>query len=132
MIVRSGVQLDKLFDTIEASGFLGAFHHEQRQLFNENLTPLLITQNPSENRGQLSADGSVDPNRNQFGFWLPHGLGSDGGQYAARFSHRLRECKNRFNDVEAAFRKAEGLSQDKVWLESEQAYFFEKYASGEL
>ncbi|KAL1970535.1 hypothetical protein VTN77DRAFT_4179 [Rasamsonia byssochlamydoides] len=109
MIVRSsaGGDLDKLFETIRISGFLG-------------------DQNPHDREGPpLQSDGnSVDPTQNHLGFWLPHGLDADDEE---KFVTQLRQCKQRFNRIEEAFRETEGIPREKLWLESEQEEIFARH-----
>ncbi|PGH05607.1 hypothetical protein AJ79_06774 [Helicocarpus griseus UAMH5409] len=123
MIVRSGVQLEKLFDTIEACDFLGHLEEDELKNFRNEYGQITINQDPNASKGLLRPDGTVPPQETTFGFWLPHGLSSDN----VKFARQLRACRQRFNRIEAAFREAEGLSHEKLWLEAEQADFFERH-----
>ncbi|OJJ44447.1 hypothetical protein ASPZODRAFT_145003 [Penicilliopsis zonata CBS 506.65] len=124
MIVRGGVSVDQLLNTIEASGFLGhcipAQLEEFKKLYPVESTKL--TQNPRDREGTLEADGLVHPSKNILGFWLPHGLGSDKEMFAAQ----LRECLSRFNKIEELYRETENIPTSQLWLESEQNDHFEE------
>ncbi|EEP82202.1 predicted protein [Uncinocarpus reesii 1704] len=74
MIVRTGVQLDKLFETIEASGFLGEFEREAFEYYQVQPKGLQIAQNTKENEGQLLPDGTISPKRMQLDSGYPMGL----------------------------------------------------------
>lgn len=123
MVVRSGVELDKLLDTIEISGFLGTCGAAELEEFQRWYPNYTMSQNPRECEGVLQADGSVGPKNNVFGFWLPHGLSTAPNEFASQ----LRQCENQFNRIEEAFREVEGIPSQKLWLEREQARFFEQY-----
>ncbi|KAI9928650.1 hypothetical protein ASPWEDRAFT_180237 [Aspergillus wentii DTO 134E9] len=126
MIVRSGAELEKLLDTIHASRFLGECLPEELELFKkmhpEGTANLLL--NPRERERERHerpcADYSIMPKDNIFGFWLPHGLRSE------TLSTHIYQCKERFNNIERVFREVECISKDKLWLEAEQADFFDQ------
>lgn len=74
MIIRSGTELPKLFETIHASGILGPCVEEELEQFMNSGLKTTISQNPQERAGVLEPDGYPVPNQNYFGFWLPHSL----------------------------------------------------------
>jgi hypothetical protein len=122
MIVRSGAELNKLFSTIDYCGFLGQPKLEGLELFNLEYPDVIINQSPREREGKMRPDWTVDPADNVFGFWLPHGMNGENDEI---FVSQIRQCTQRFNMIEAAFRKVECIPQEHLWLESEQAEFFE-------
>lgn len=127
MIVRGGVQLEKLFDTIQSFGFLGQFDQNHVHAEFRRTEPLVVPNNPLDSQLYLSDDGTVHPGDNIFGFWLPHGTTS---------ASEIRACEQRWNYIEAAFRKSEGLDEHQIWLEREQVDYFERhperYPSGQF
>jgi hypothetical protein len=70
MIVRSGVKLSKLFETIYISGFLGTCDKEAMERFKKNCPDAKITQNPHDREGILRLNGSVDPQNSGSGFLM--------------------------------------------------------------
>ncbi|OJJ46469.1 hypothetical protein ASPZODRAFT_2129488 [Penicilliopsis zonata CBS 506.65] len=118
MIVRSGVDLERLFDTIQACGFLGDCSPEELQEFKQEYPDARITHNPRDREAQPGLDPASE---HVFGFWLPHGLASDDEDL---FGQQLAGCLGRFNDIEKAFRDTEDISPDQLWLEREQIEFF--------
>ena len=118
MIVRSGVDIENPFETIQASRFLGVCDEECFNLFK--LRPdATVTQNPREGESNRPVD---EPQLCNFSLWLPHGLDAE----KEIFAQQLRDCKQRFNAIEAAFREVKGIPKDKLWLEKAQAEFFEQ------
>lgn len=127
MMVRSQTPFGDLFEKILSCGFLGDLDTVAYGRTVECGVDLNFERNPRNGEpnpdDMLLPDGTFNPDCNQFGIWLPHGLSSD----PVRFQLERRECEQRFNRIEAAFREAEGLSPDHLWLESEQVGFFERY-----
>lgn len=123
MVVRTGVQVDKLMETIEASGFFGKCNPETLEYFKAEHPEFVIHHNPTERIGVLRDDASGEPMNEVFGFWLPHGLDSENDE---TFVSQIRCCKQRFNLIEELFREVEQIPQEKLWLESEQADFFQR------
>ncbi|KKK26856.1 hypothetical protein ARAM_003456 [Aspergillus rambellii] len=123
MIVRSGAELEKLLDTIHTSRFFGECLPEKleefKKMYPEGTAKLSL--HPREREGRLGADGSIMPQDNTFGFWLPHGLTND-----ETLGAQICQCKDRFNNIERAFREVEAISKDQLWLEAEQAGFFDQ------
>ena len=123
MIVRSGAQLQLLFDRIRACEFLGAVDEQQLASFQHEFPNLHIKQNPEDCLGITCCEGTVPLSQNVFGFWLPHGLGDVS---TGKLGEHIRDCMSRFNIIEAAYREAEGVKKEVLWLESEQAQLFEE------
>ncbi|KAN0081995.1 hypothetical protein V8E54_003293 [Elaphomyces granulatus] len=124
MIIRSGVALEKLLCTIEASGFLGNCVLKGLESFKQSHSKESLSQDPLCDKLFPPRDGTVDRKDNAFGFWLPHGLD---GEDEEVFVSQLLQCKERFNSIERAFREVECIPTDKLWLESEQVAFFEEH-----
>jgi|ERR1700722_13371596 len=111
MIVRSGVKLSKLFETIYTSGFLGTCDKEAMERFKKNYPDAKITQNPHDREGILGLNGSVDSQKNVFVVLM----------LLIRRSLLLSFFNQRFNRIEEAFRETEGIKQSQLRLEWEQA-----------
>lgn len=101
MIVRSGAELDKLFDTVAISEILGDCEEESLALFKGmNLTAELPSEGCEHDReGTMLLGGEVEPSKNLFGFWLPHGLSTEEETRAAH----IASCLSRFNAIEKAY-----------------------------
>lgn len=116
MIVRGGAELDKLFDTILASGFLGKCNVEDLVMWRNMYPNRTISHDPRAGEGVLSEHGAVPLADNIFGFWLPHGLSSDEMVFAVQLRERHFR---RFNQIERAFRmEGGGNPTGGAWLET--------------
>lgn len=60
MIVRGGAELDKLFETIEISGFMGRCNMEQLRLWHIMYPNATVSHNPRDWEGSLNEHGAVD------------------------------------------------------------------------
>ena len=94
MILRGCADMGKLFDTIILCGFLGPLNEEAFEQWKTNTTEKKFQINPQE--GAVPRRG-----KNEFGFWLPHGLGEVDEN---TFASRLRSDLNTFDRIEKVFR----------------------------
>lgn len=92
MIIRGGVQLDKLFEDIELIEIFGYFSEYYI------CEPVTVPNDPVDSRCTLPEIGTTDI---MFGFWLPHGIRKD------RFISEIHACERRWNAIERAFCEAE-------------------------
>lgn len=100
MIVRCGVELDKLIETIHTSGFLGECDMEELASFKAEHPNLVVTQNMREREGTLGQDGSVDPVKNHFWFlaaaWTERGGRGDVRLEASRMQESVQRDRGSF------------------------------------
>lgn len=104
MIIRSGIGIYKLWECLQEGNFLGEGDEATlREL--EFLYPTeYIQPNPREGGEIFQASGFS--NQTIFGFWLPHGLSGEPGE----FERQLEECLDRFETIERAFMEVERSS----------------------
>lgn len=109
MIVRGGRSYLELFQAIIDSRYLGtidACGSTALQSLNLDLDP---SQNLQEREGTWTPDGDTRPNRNVFGFWLPHGLSVQDAKRLTNNGHG--DCLARFDEIERIFCETEGIDQ---------------------
>lgn len=111
MVVRCGVQWNQLYGTIQGSGLLGEFKHNSPYLLGDKPAQLVIVRTPNDSSREREPDQNLERRRNQYGFWLPQGLGTD----YSTFARQIDKCKQRFDRIEDAFHENEDLN--KIWAE---------------
>lgn len=96
MIVRgcNHNDIERVFETIEASEFLGGRNEEAHTIYMEQCYDKKFVRN-------LDERAASEIPSNNFGFWLPHGLGCGSEE---DLENGIRECVGRFNAAERAFK----------------------------
>ncbi|PYH95586.1 hypothetical protein BO71DRAFT_428847 [Aspergillus ellipticus CBS 707.79] len=92
MIVRQGVRLVEMFNTISQNS--------------------IIMQCEDEGKGNSMPDASLEPTNHTFGWWLPDGLSAD----ETTLARQIQSCKDRFNAIDKMFMEVENISPDVLGL----------------
>lgn len=111
MIVRGCSDIESLFETIRASGFLGALNDEAYQEYQQKCHPKSFNVNRKEREGASKKAGP-------FGFWLPHGIQDASTIYEG---HVMR-----FNAIEEALKRYFDFDDEVLLLERDQESYYEK------
>lgn len=116
MILRGCYDLKNTIETITTCRFLGDLDEEASSEWIKygQIKDFVIDKN------EMATDRI---GHQEFGFWLPHGIGMVDDD---AFAERLREHVNIFNRIERVFRDFFAISPEEIYLESEQTDFFER------
>ena len=107
IIVRECADINGLFETVEASDFLGSVNREAFDEYAQHCDLKEIICNTEERRAK------TEP-MDIYGFWLPHGLGN--GDHDALVGG-IRSRIKRFKDVEWAFKHFFCLGDEQLLTE---------------
>jgi hypothetical protein len=118
MIVRGCSDVDQLFETIEASQYLGARDENAFSIYMEQCKEKSFVCNPLER----ACDEM--PQCNDFGFWLPHGLGNGSEDDLA---DGIRDCIMRFNAMERAYKRYFKIKDEFLLTEEMQVPYFDTH-----
>jgi len=127
MVLRGSGDMDGLLSTIERCEYLGALDMEAYEEWRQhcNHAPKADTEadhmqcNPQEGFGKLK-----EPS--QFGFWLPHGIGSaDRGENF--FDAIEKRHISRFDAIEEAYVEYFGLSQEDILTANQQESYYSQH-----
>jgi hypothetical protein len=112
MIVREckDADIDKVYETIEKPGNLVTKNEQACNEYLERCREKSSMCNPDE-RGS-----SEMPYCNNFGFWLPHGLGNGSDDHLAK---GIRDCITSFNAIERASGRYFGMIDDLLPIKEE-------------
>ncbi|KAJ5106595.1 hypothetical protein N7456_003270 [Penicillium angulare] len=109
IVVRSGCKHSEIFQTIIDSEYLGKIDRSNFERIKSRHPEFILEQKPLDREGSFTGDGRLQPNKNTFGFWLPHGVNlqeakssTKGGQYG---------FFDRFEEAERMFFEAEGITK---------------------
>ncbi|KAL6718609.1 hypothetical protein ACLMJK_002843 [Lecanora helva] len=117
MIIRRCADVQKVFDTIRATNFLGPLNLDALQQYMDGAHPKNFTVNTRERSGPMTREVP-------FGFWLPHGL--EGKTMSEALGTVYKKNVMRFNRIEMAFKEYFKHSDETVLLEKEQRDFLEQ------
>jgi len=118
MMVRGCKDVEALFDTVQASQFLGLL---DRGGYQEYLNQCNIKSFEVNSRKREGSFGKRGP----FGFWLAHGL--QGANIDGALNKIYPEHVMRFNRIEEAFKDYFNFSDDEILLERDQERYYEKF-----
>lgn len=116
MILRSTADIGKSLDYIAATRFLGQLNETQWDEWNQWDYDLHFAHNPRENVG-------IQGQANDFGFWLPHGLGATPDAFAAGF----KAHENRFIRIEKAFKAYFDVPDEQIALKADEEDFLRRH-----
>jgi len=106
MIVRGCSDFDRLLETIEQCGYLGAFDMSEFEIFATLYPNVTFDCNPGE-LSDFTTEG------NCFGFWLPHDIPRGEKEYIDAIDERLA----RFNRIERVFKRHFDIPDDELQLD---------------
>lgn len=118
MMVRGCNDIEALFDTVQASQFLGLLDRGAYQVYLNQCNITSFEVNPREREGSFGKRGP-------FGFWLPHGL--QGANIEEALNKIYPEYVMRFNRIEEAFKGYFNFGDDEILLERDQERYYEKF-----
>ncbi|KAJ5537679.1 hypothetical protein N7494_007158 [Penicillium frequentans] len=109
IIVRGGRNYLELFQTIIDSGHLGTIDACGSIALKSLHLDLDRHHNLQERKATWTPDENIRPNRNVFGFWLPHGLSVQEARHLTNSGHG--DCLIRFEEIERIFYETEGIDE---------------------
>ncbi|KAJ5798467.1 uncharacterized protein N7503_007763 [Penicillium pulvis] len=109
LIVRGGCDYLEIFQAIIDSRYLGTINACGSDAYKSLHLDLDQSRNLQEREGTWTAGGDKRPNRNVFGFWLPHGLSVEDAKCLTKSGHG--DCLDRFDEIERMFCETEGIAQ---------------------
>lgn len=109
IIVRGGRNYLELFQTIIDSGHLGTIDACGSIALKSLQLDLEQHHNLQERKATWAPDGNIRPNKNVFGFWLPHGLSIQEARHLTNSGHG--DCLVRFEEIERIFYETEGIDE---------------------
>lgn len=112
MIVRGCADIPLALEHIEQSQYLGKVDDENMQEYLELYSNKLIECNPYDGIPE-----TIPPKSMCFGFWLPHGLGTNAN--LAQIGSAVADCCARFDHIERVYKSFFNIP-DEVLLTAEQ------------